>query len=152
MTPFRLVMGLINVMSTPKVETIADVQRAFNALCETDVQYKPFHNQLSKPQFPILMREVCCRVLAELLTTCCGLVPIFKLTIQDGTSYAIKPLRGMPRIHGHEPRGGRAACQSRPAHRDGELRHTPDTDALPGAQGWREDCCSRIAGTSRSSI
>ena len=30
----------------------------FNALCETDVQYKPFHNQLSKPQFPILMREV----------------------------------------------------------------------------------------------
>ena len=28
----------------------------FNALCETDVQYKPFHNQLSKPQFPILMR------------------------------------------------------------------------------------------------
>ena len=26
-TPFRLVMGLINVMSTPKVETIADVQR-----------------------------------------------------------------------------------------------------------------------------
>ena len=38
----------------------------FNALCETDVQYKPFHNQLSKPQFPILMREVCCRVLDEL--------------------------------------------------------------------------------------
>ena len=65
-TPFRLVMGLINVLSTPKVETIADVQRAFNALCETDVQYKPFHNQLSKPQFPILMREVCCRVLDEL--------------------------------------------------------------------------------------
>ncbi|MGK0169898.1 MAG: hypothetical protein ACI9W2_001621, partial [Gammaproteobacteria bacterium] len=66
-TPFRLVMGLINVMSTPKVETIADVQRAFNALCETDVQYKPFRNQLSKPQFPILMREVCSRVLDELV-------------------------------------------------------------------------------------
>ena len=101
-TPFRLVMGLINVMSTPKVETIADVQRAFNALCETDVQYKPFHNQLSKPQFPILMREVCCRVLDELACYVLQFAPDspfaqFKhITIQDGTSYAIKPsLKGI---------------------------------------------------------
>ena len=50
-TPFRLVMGLINVMSTPKVETIADVQRAFNALCETDVQYKPFRRSRPSPMF-----------------------------------------------------------------------------------------------------
>ena len=101
-TPFRLVMGLINVMSTPKVETIADVQHAFNALCETDVQYKPFHNQLSKPQFPILMREVCCRVLDELACYVLQFGPDspfaqFKhITIQDGTSYAIKPsLKGI---------------------------------------------------------
>ena len=101
-TPFRLVMGLINVMSTPKIETIADVQRAFNALCETDVQYKPFHNQLSKRQFPILMREVCCRVLYELACEVLRFGPDspfaqFKhITIQDGTSYAIKPsLKGV---------------------------------------------------------
>jgi len=101
-TPFRLVMGLINVLSTPKVETIADVQRAFNALCETDVQYKPFHNQLSKSQFPILMREVCCRVLDELACDVLQFGPDspfaqFKhITIQDGTSYAIKPsLKGV---------------------------------------------------------
>lgn len=101
-TPFRLVMGLINVMSTPKVETIADVQRAFNALCEADVQYKPFHNQLSKPQFPILMREVSCRVLDELACDVLQFAPDspfaqFKhITIQDGTSYAIKPsLKGV---------------------------------------------------------
>ena len=74
----------------------------FNALCETDVQYKPFHNQLSKPQFPILMREVCCRVLDELACYVLQFAPDspfaqFKhITIQDGTSYAIKPsLKGI---------------------------------------------------------
>ena len=86
-TPFRLVMGLINVMSTPKVETIADVQRAFNALCETDVQYKPFHNQLSKPQFPILMREVCCRVLDELACyVAAGLSALHRADLAAGAS------------------------------------------------------------------
>lgn len=96
-TPFRLVMGLVDVMATSKVESIADVQRAFNALCEVDVQYKPFHNQLSKAQFPILMREMFCRTLEELA---CDVLrfdaesPFAKfehITIQDGTSFAIKP-------------------------------------------------------------
>ena len=36
-TPFRLAMGLIEVFADSKVETIADILRAFNALCKTNV-------------------------------------------------------------------------------------------------------------------
>ena len=73
----------------------------FNALCETDVQYKPFHNQLSKPQFPILMREVCCRVLDELACYVLRFGPDspfaqFKhITIQTA-----RPMRLSPRLRG----------------------------------------------------
>ncbi len=48
-TPYRLALGLIEVFATMQVKTIADVHRAFNALCNTRVQYKPFHNQLVSP-------------------------------------------------------------------------------------------------------
>ncbi len=43
-TPYRLCLGLVEVFAAGKVETIADIHRAFNARCHTDVQYKPFHN------------------------------------------------------------------------------------------------------------
>ena len=38
-----------------KVETLADIQRQFNALFATTVAYKPFHNQLAKRSFPDLI-------------------------------------------------------------------------------------------------
>jgi len=44
-TPYRLALGLIEVFATMQVKTIADVHRAFNAVCNTTVHYKPFHNQ-----------------------------------------------------------------------------------------------------------
>src|SRR4030067_1554972 len=54
-TPYRLTLGMLNVFSNNEVRTIADMQRGFNALCEKQVQYKPFHNQLAKPSFPVFM-------------------------------------------------------------------------------------------------
>jgi hypothetical protein len=53
---YRLCLGLIEVFAAGKVEAIADIHRAFNARCGSDVQYKPFHNQLAKAQFPDFMR------------------------------------------------------------------------------------------------
>ena len=53
-TPFRLALSLIESFASGSVTCIADIQRAFNALCETTVQYKPFHNQLAKREFPKL--------------------------------------------------------------------------------------------------
>jgi hypothetical protein len=43
-----LALGLTEVFATARVETIADAHRSFNALCDSTVQYKPFHNQLAK--------------------------------------------------------------------------------------------------------
>jgi hypothetical protein len=65
-TPYRLALGLIEVFSTMRVETIADVHRGFNALCERKVQYKPFHNQLVKEGFPIFTRNLCERLMEQL--------------------------------------------------------------------------------------
>jgi hypothetical protein len=41
-----------------RVETLADIQRTFNALFGTGEAYKPFHNQLAKCQFGGFMREI----------------------------------------------------------------------------------------------
>ena len=50
-TPYRLVLGLLASHATVSVETLADIQRQFNALFGTTVAYKPFHNQLTKRSF-----------------------------------------------------------------------------------------------------
>ena len=62
-TPYRLVVSLLAGHTMGQVETLADIQRQFNALFDTTVAYKPFHNQLAKRTFPDLMREVLCRIL-----------------------------------------------------------------------------------------
>ena len=66
LTPYRMAVSLIDAFATSTVNSIADLQRAFNALCATTVQYKPFHNQLAKRQFPIFMRLLLTRLLNEL--------------------------------------------------------------------------------------
>ena len=57
-TPYRLVVSLLAGHAMGRVETLADIQRQFNALFATTVAYKPFHNQLAKRTFPDFMREV----------------------------------------------------------------------------------------------
>ena len=55
-TPFRLMLALLESFATGALDSIADIHRAFNALCERQMRYKPFHNQLSKPGFALFMR------------------------------------------------------------------------------------------------
>ena len=57
-TPFRLAMSLLSACATMRVESLADVQRCFNALFGPAVAYKPFHNQLAKWRFGDFMREL----------------------------------------------------------------------------------------------
>ena len=94
-TPHRLAVSLISAMASQRVETIADILRGFNALTGANVQYKPFHNQLAKDEFPRFMEGVFRRLLEK--TTLRALEPIpgsvlarFKdIVIQDGSSFAI---------------------------------------------------------------
>ena len=95
-TPGRLVLATIKAFSCSKVETIADVQRCFNAMFNTDVNYKPFHNQLSKSMFGTFMRAVTNRVLEHILSQTHGfkkeqcLSEFNSILIHDGTSFAVK--------------------------------------------------------------
>ncbi len=95
-TPFRLAVSLIESFAGRPANCIADIQRAFNALCSTKVRYKPFHNQLTKKQFPMFMQAL----LSELLNGLACEVLRFKpdssfamfdhIRIQDSTSFALK--------------------------------------------------------------
>lgn len=95
-TPYRLCLALVEVMGLSKIETIADIHRSFNALCETNVQYKPFHNQLAKKQFPEFMRLMCERLLEQLacealrFSSDSAFARFERIELQDGTSFAVK--------------------------------------------------------------
>ena len=95
-TPWRLMLTLIEALSSARVDSIADLQRTFNALCGTSVQYKPFHNQLAKAGFPEFVRAVLCRLLDELACKVLRFTPqspfgrFTRIRIQDGTSFALK--------------------------------------------------------------
>ncbi len=96
-TPFRLALSLIESLAEGSQKCIADVQRAFNALCGTEIQYKPFHNQLAKRQFPQFIRLLLSRLLNELACDVLQFEPsspfarFDHIRIQDGTSFAVKP-------------------------------------------------------------
>ncbi len=96
-TPARLVLAGIKAFSCSKVETIADVQRAFNAMFNEDVAYKPFHNQLAKIKFGEFMREVTNIVFEHIMIQTLGfnnegnmLAEFDTIYIQDGTSFGVK--------------------------------------------------------------
>jgi hypothetical protein len=95
-TPFRLALSLIESFATDSVKCIADIQRSFNALCETTVRYKPFHNQLAKRQFPTFMRLLLSRLLNELAVEVLRFnaespfARFERIHIQDGSSFALK--------------------------------------------------------------
>lgn len=95
-TPHRLALGLIEVFAHAPMRTIADAHRAFNALCDETVQYKPFHNQLAKEQFPTFMRSLCLRLMERLSGEALQFDPASpfaqfdRIELQDGSSFALK--------------------------------------------------------------
>jgi Transposase DDE domain len=95
-TPHRLALAMVEAFATAELETIADVHRTFNALCDQTVQYKPFHNQLVKKGFPDYMRLLLSRLLNELAGDVLRLSPTSpfakfnQICAHDGTSFALK--------------------------------------------------------------
>ena len=94
-TPIRVAVSFVSCFASHRVESIADILRAFNALSESSVQYKPFHNQLSKDEFPIFMKRVFERLLQvmviQILEPLRGtaLAVFNDIVIQDGSSFAL---------------------------------------------------------------
>lgn len=95
-TPYRMMLALIESFAAGRLDSIADIHRTFNALCEQPVQYKPFHNQLAKPGFAQFMRLMLSRLLNELAGEVLRFAPhspfarFERVRIQDGSSFAVK--------------------------------------------------------------
>ena len=96
-TPYRLVIALMESLSTGRIETLADILRAFNGLHGESVQYKPFHNQLAKEKFPELMMALCKRLMEKLSEEALRFdegSPFSRfshIALHDGSSFALKP-------------------------------------------------------------
>ena len=94
-TPVRLVLTLIGAMASRRIETIADFQRTFCAVTNRDVRYKPFHNQLSKQEFPVFMHGVFEHMLGELVVQTLAAVPgdalrqFDDILAHDGSSFGL---------------------------------------------------------------
>jgi hypothetical protein len=86
----------MEVFATVRVGSIADAHRAFNALCDRTVQYKPFRNQSAKSTFPMFVRSLCEHWMEERTTEVLRfaaespLARFTHITVHDGTSYAVK--------------------------------------------------------------
>ena len=95
-TPWRLMLSLIEAFASSTVNSIADIQCTFNALCGTQVQYKPFHNQLVNAGSAKFMRAAFCHLLDELVCNVLRFAPgspfaMFNhIRIQDGKSFALE--------------------------------------------------------------
>jgi len=95
-TGHNLALSLIQSLATGKVETIADLQRDFNGMTGKNIRYKPFYNQLAKPEFPIFAMSVLETVMTQFTTQSMealetrALRRFDDIVIQDGSSFAVK--------------------------------------------------------------
>lgn len=92
--PGRLAASLLASFACGRVETLADLQRDFNALHGRTVGYKAFHKQLAKPAFAGFMRALFDLIAEQwairTLRTAEGLAEFDRVVIQDGSSFAVK--------------------------------------------------------------
>jgi hypothetical protein len=94
-TPQRMVCALLDALGGRRIETLADIQRTFNAQTGLSTRYKAFYNQMAKPAFPKFMRAVFAEVLRNLsqavLRPAAGsaLDGFADIVIQDGSSFAV---------------------------------------------------------------
>ena len=75
LTPYRMVMTLMALFAGTRVESLADLQRGFNALFGYAMDYKPFYDQLAKREFATFMRETARRLLETLVIRVLGVAP-----------------------------------------------------------------------------
>jgi hypothetical protein len=96
LTPYRMVMTLMALFAGTQVESLADLQRGFNALFGYAMDYKPFYDQLAKREFAVFMRETAHGLLETLVIRVLGVASggafseFRRIVIQDGSSFAIK--------------------------------------------------------------
>lgn len=95
-TPWRLALSLLSGFATQTLDSLADLQRQYNALFGSALAYKPFHKQLAKPAFADFMRELSGQLVAQLRIQVLQaqaddvLAGFDRVVIQDGSSFALR--------------------------------------------------------------
>ena len=95
-TPHRLFLAVVSALASARVESLADLLRAFNHQQGVDVAYKAFYNRLARVGFATFMRGMLARLIDRLrLDTLAAegerAVARFRdIVIQDGSSFALK--------------------------------------------------------------
>jgi len=92
--PFQLIVSVIGALGDKETRHFSEIHRYFNQLTDKNVRYKPFHNQLAKPEFALLMRDVAEKVFSHWISTKLNcshevLSSFDKILIQDGSSFAV---------------------------------------------------------------
>lgn len=94
-TAEALAVALLCALACGRVETLADLHRSYMAMTGRPLRYKPFHNQLAKPQFPEFMQRVLMHLVASLAMRVLAPVPgsvlsrFSDILLQDGSSLAV---------------------------------------------------------------
>lgn len=95
-TPWRLALSLLSGFATQTLDSLADLQRHYNALFDTDLAYKPFHKQIAKPTFGDFMHTLAEQLLAQLRVQVLKAQPddvldgFNRVVIQDGSSFGLR--------------------------------------------------------------
>jgi hypothetical protein len=96
-TPHRLFLAIVATLGSGRVESLADLLRAFNHQNGATVAYKAFYNRLARAGFATFMQCMLTRLVDQLrLQTLMpeGHTAVARFTdivIQDGSSFALKP-------------------------------------------------------------
>ena len=95
-TPHRLFLALVSTLGSGRVESLADLLRAFNHQNGVEVAYKAFYNRLARLGFATFMRGMLARLIDQLrIQTLApdGQKAVARFTdivIHDGSSFALK--------------------------------------------------------------
>ncbi len=95
-TPHRLFLAVVSALASARVDTIADLLRAFNHQQETAVAYKAFYHRLARVGFTRFMHGMLMRLLDRLrLDTLTpegerAVARFRDIVIHDGSSFAVK--------------------------------------------------------------
>ena len=65
-TPHQLFLAMVSTLAGAKVESLADLLRAFNYQNGVQVAYKAFSNRLARGNFPVFVRGMCVRLVEQL--------------------------------------------------------------------------------------
>ena len=94
-TPFRFGLSVVASMAAQEVQSLADLQRHFNALWDAEVSYKAFYNQLAKASCASFLLTSLSDIMGKLTRKVLGFEAgqafseFKRIVMQDGSSFAL---------------------------------------------------------------